>query len=373
MATGLTTIDHQSLSVSNATQLIPAIQAYGSMIAKGGLFGCKNAEQGQTLILMSMSEGIPITEMRRRYHIIGGSDLSMRADWMLAEFRRLGGWYQWIDQGDDGVKATLHVKYKENDQKVSYTIDMAKKAGLVKPKSGWEKNPGEMLRARCQTKAVRMVCPEVLAGFATDQELDPDAISVDSIVVEPDRAEPPADADVLSASPAEGPEDSSEVMDGEFEVKTDAPMRASGEQIATLREMFAALKLPPDTQLRAIKSTGAADMGSLSVFGAEEIISKLKPLMAKVKPESEVKTVQVAVAPCTEEQAATLKALIQGLAQAEGGVGIVQQIKAHMDKSGLAKLVELTSGEALLLIKAIETMDFAGVFEEPFVGVQKKV
>ena len=374
MATGLSTISEQSLSVRNATELIPAIEKYGAMIAKGGLFGCKNAEQGQTLVLMSMSEGIPVTEMKRRYHIINGSDLSMRADYMLAEFERLGGWWDWINQGDDGLEAVLHVKFKHHDKQVVYTMEMAKKAGLIKPKGGWGKNPGEMLRARVQTKAIRMVCPGVLAGFATDQELDPDADATEGeyqVDKNLDRAVSPAEEAGTSAAttPASGPEVDPAIDDAEFSpVTTDE--RASGAQMRELMDLFGTLELDSLTQSKAFQSTGASSMGDLTPAGAEEIIGKLRSYLPVDR--EPIVAESVAPASCSPAQAAVLKSLIQVLAQEVGGVASVQRLKAHMDSSGLAKFAELNTDEADALIAAFESKDFSQIYAEPFAGVSKK-
>ncbi|TWU22485.1 hypothetical protein Pla52o_35420 [Novipirellula galeiformis] len=366
MATGLTTTGEQSLSVRNATELIPAIKEYGAMIAKGGLFGCKNPEAGQTLVLMAMSEGIPITEMRRRYHIIGGSDLSMRADYMLAEFRRIGGWYQWIDQGDDGKTATLHIKYRENDLKVSYTIEMAKKAGLIKPKSGWEKNPGEMLRARCQTKAVRMVCPEVLAGFATDEELgaDPDSDAIDSEVI--DRATPPAaTATQVAATPVDAQADDGEIADAQFEVKADfVAGLATGEQIKVMTALFTELEISADKQLGAFKSMGADDLGDLTEEGASVIIGQLLQKKAGeiAAKQTEPEATATPAARATDKQCEELQTLIRQVAQAEGGVDVVTKVKAHMQKHGLDKFADLSTSDAQSLIGSLQSNNGAKTF-----------
>jgi len=365
MATGLTKMeDVQSLSVGNALSLIPAIETYGEMLAAGQLFGCKNKAQGQTLVLMAMSEGLPITEMKRRYHIIGGTDLSMRADYMLAEFRRRGGWYQWIDQGDDGKVATLHIKYLENDMKVSYSIEMAKKAGLVKPKSGWEKNPGEMLRSRCQTKAVRMVCPEVIAGFATDQELDPDGDAIvgeSTIVTDPDRAQPATSSgaeNAASSSVSPASPTVSKMVDAEdavYELRTE-PGRATAEQLAKVMALFKALGLDAAQQLKSIHSTGARDMGDLSEVGANEIIPNLQSIMdlensTKATPKAERQ-------PATDQQYQRFQGALRLIAQAEGGASIPGKLLSVMNGQGVSKFLELSAADAERLIDVLKSQDF---------------
>ena len=147
------------------------IKEVGAIIAKAKFWKCDNIEQGQALALISYTENLPMLEMRRRYHVMGG-ELAMRADYMRAEFRRQGGTYKWINLGDDGQCATAQWVFRENDLVVSYSIEDAKREGLVKAGSRWEKAPGDMLRARCTTKAIRLIASEVLAGFASDEEME---------------------------------------------------------------------------------------------------------------------------------------------------------------------------------------------------------
>ncbi len=105
-------------------EAVAAVKAYGEIIGNSQMCGTKVPVQGQMLALMAMSEGISITEVRRRYHIVNGCELSMRADYMRAEFRRLGGTYRWVNNGEDGKVAILHVKYKENEETVSIRSKM---------------------------------------------------------------------------------------------------------------------------------------------------------------------------------------------------------------------------------------------------------
>ena len=55
---------------------------------------------------------------------------------------------------------------------LSYTIAEAAGAGLVKPKSGWEKNPADMLVARASAKLARLVYPDLVHGLYTEAEFD---------------------------------------------------------------------------------------------------------------------------------------------------------------------------------------------------------
>jgi len=157
--------------IDNIPQFVTVM---GAAIYQSGFFGCVNEAQGRVIALDCLVKKIPPLERAATDHIISGK-LSMRADAMLAGFITRGGKVKWIDHGDTGEKASAKFSTKDGTNvEISYTIEMAKLAGLIKRDSGWLKNPGEMLRARLVSKAVRMLDPEVVAGRYTPEELDPD-------------------------------------------------------------------------------------------------------------------------------------------------------------------------------------------------------
>ncbi len=159
-----------------------AISQMGEWISKSGLFGCEKVEQGMVLAMASYSERRPITDICRRYHIVKGK-LSMKAEAMLAEFNHRGGKHVWVKSDDK--QAVLRLTYDQFDKfEVAFTIKDAERAGLCgtdgamnKGQNGsgsWQKMPDAMLRARVTSKAIRMVCPEIVAGVYTPEEVNDD-------------------------------------------------------------------------------------------------------------------------------------------------------------------------------------------------------
>jgi hypothetical protein len=158
---------------------IQAIEKMGEWISKSGLFGCDKLEQGMVLAMTSYAERRPMTDICRRYHIVEGK-LSMKAEAMLAEFNQRGGQHVWVKSDDkEAILSMTFGPYK--DFQVSYTIKDAERAELCGPNGAqkknqtkpgsWQKIPDAMLRARCSSKAVRMVCPEIVVGIYTPEEL----------------------------------------------------------------------------------------------------------------------------------------------------------------------------------------------------------
>lgn len=357
------------LTVENAVELIPAIETYGKMIAVSKLFGSLSEAQGQTIVLMALSDGMPISEMKRRFHVVS-NNLSMRADYMLAEFRRLGGKYRWAKDGDDGNEAVIHAEFGGEARDVPYSIDDARKEGLVKKDSRWEKNPGSMLRARAQTKMVRMLAPEVLAGFITEDEAADiadrhdggEAVTRATATKPVAQKQQPASPAVVSdaAQPTEG--------------------LATGQQISRLVELFGALQVPADKQLTAMQKRGARDMASLSESAAAEMIAaleaKLPATVESVSGESRLDpqaTSGESPGPCSETQIEQIKTLMRQLSQMEGQADIGERVKAKLASHGMAKLADLNATEAEAMLQALTVKNMEAFFDADLKGHSKNV
>lgn len=185
-----------------------ALEKAGRWFAKSGLFGCDREEQGMILALTCMSEGISPVEFCRTYDICEGK-IRKKAMAGLAQFRQKGGRVKWVETGDDGKKAEADFTFEGNTIRVSYTIEQARLAGLVKPKGSWEKNPGNMLRARVTSNALGMLCPEIYAGEYEDDRPagDMPTIKLESspTVQPPAPAESPRTIDVPAETVPQAP------------------------------------------------------------------------------------------------------------------------------------------------------------------------
>lgn len=149
---------------------IEAIDRLGEIFAKSGMFGCEKVEQGKVLALICMSERKSPVQLLKTYHIVKGN-LSKKALAALAEFRSNGGKHKWLKSGDEPVAkeddryAEIELTDKDGNKNVyRYSIADGKAEGLVKADSRWTKRPGNMLRARCISNGLGMLCPEIFAG-----------------------------------------------------------------------------------------------------------------------------------------------------------------------------------------------------------------
>lgn len=151
------------------TDPVTAIQTLGTSFAKSGMFGCDKIEQGVVLAAICFAERKSPTQILRSYDIVDGK-LRKKSLAALADFREQGGRHKWLATGDDGIMAEIELTLEGNTIKSRFTIEDAKRQGLVRDKSNWIKSPGNMLRARAVSNGVAMLAPEIFAGDTHDDE-----------------------------------------------------------------------------------------------------------------------------------------------------------------------------------------------------------
>lgn len=89
-----------------------------------------------------------------------------------------------VDGNSAPVACSVTMKRKNGfEYKARYTMEDAKRAGLVKPGSGWEKYPSNMLRWRCLGFCADVVFPDVIGGLKRADELGAD-LTPDGEVIE---------------------------------------------------------------------------------------------------------------------------------------------------------------------------------------------
>jgi len=81
-------------------------------------------------------------------------------------------YFRWIE-GDDtyAIYETKNKQYPDSPTRLKYTIEQAKRAGMLKPNSNWEKRPAEMLRKTCGVQLARIEYPDALHGLYATEEL----------------------------------------------------------------------------------------------------------------------------------------------------------------------------------------------------------
>ena len=186
---------------------IAAAEQMGAWFASSGMFGITRPAQGCVLALTCLAERTSPTDIMRRYYIIEGR-LSMRSDAMLAAYLARGGTVRWLRFDDQEARGAW--TYGANkDLEIGYTYAEAEKKDLVlgKPdnrgvrhiKTNWANSTDAMLRARCISRAVGMLCPEAKVCPFTPEEAgdfapEPSAPEqAATFLAAPDAPEPPAE------------------------------------------------------------------------------------------------------------------------------------------------------------------------------------
>jgi hypothetical protein len=194
------------------------MQQMAKIGAESNFFGIKKPTEAMALMLIAQAEGKHPATVFSQYHVIQGRP-ALKADAMLARFQQAGGSVQWTERTDKACAATFaHPQGGKCD--IRWTLDDAKRAGLLNGKSNWNQYPRQMLSARVVSEGVRAVFPGVLGGFYTPEEVS--------------QFEPAPAAPVAYSRPAPQTPvltDEAEVVEAEFEevkpepVKPKAPIR----------------------------------------------------------------------------------------------------------------------------------------------------
>ncbi len=151
-------------------ELIPIqdIQTMAIAIAKSRLFGIQVPEQAIALMLVAQAEGRHPAIAARDYHIVNGRP-TLKADAILARFQDAGGRVEWHTYTNDCCEATFSHPAGGN-LRIAWTIEDAKRAGLLGRGGPWQQYPRAMLRARLISEAVRTLYPGVMSGSYTPEE-----------------------------------------------------------------------------------------------------------------------------------------------------------------------------------------------------------
>jgi hypothetical protein len=142
-------------------------------LALSGMFpDAKNAEQALAKILIGRDLGLSPTQALMGIHIVEGKP--MVAAVTLAAFVKQSERYDYTVKQLNDERCILEFWSLSHEQQTGeesvgiseFTIEDAKKAGLVKEKSGWAKYPRNMLFARAMSNGIRWYCPDATQGVA---------------------------------------------------------------------------------------------------------------------------------------------------------------------------------------------------------------
>lgn len=144
------------------------IQAVTPTIYKARLFGVGSEEQAAAIMLKGHELGLSLTSSFEFIHIIEGKP-SINPRGMLALIYQCGE-LEGIRIEDDGKTCKVWMKRRSGvEYTATFSDDDAKRAGLVKDKSGWEKYPKQMRQWRAVGFCADVVFPDILSMKRADE------------------------------------------------------------------------------------------------------------------------------------------------------------------------------------------------------------
>lgn len=249
------------LTVYEKTDPLDFADKMGLAIAT--LIGC-DPNQGKAMALQAYVEGISPMQLQRRYHWIQGKP-SMKADAMRAEFRmNHGGDFEIVESTGDaaeihftdskGRKLPSRITWAEAQQEPwPWKKDCGPGTPNTEPtiknlKDNWSTplQRANMLMARATSTALRRLCPELVAGVYTPEEMMDTERTERPVVVEQKASASqiiaaaahsvPTLATPVPTGPAPVDVADGNVEDAQYEMKIDpnAPGSVSAQRVSAL-------------------------------------------------------------------------------------------------------------------------------------------
>jgi hypothetical protein len=147
------------------------------------LFGVGNAEQAQAIMLKGHELGLGLMASFEFVQVVEGKPaLSPRG--CLALIHSAKDLVEIKIKTSDAESCTVWMKRKDTgfEFERTWTMADAQRAGVVKPNSGWEKYPANMLLWRCVGFVADVVCPDLIGGLKRADELGADLDAAGNVV-----------------------------------------------------------------------------------------------------------------------------------------------------------------------------------------------
>lgn len=297
-----------------------------------------------------LADNLTFAELRMRYHIYPDK-LALRSEYIHALIEQQGWKFEWKADGEDGKKAIFAATKNGVTKTVEFSIELAKQKGLFKGDSGWQKDPAQMLRARCITRFATMYIPSIGAGTVDDAEHG-ESIELDSSQVSASAVSPPLVAATSTAKVQREPQP-------KLDEVLEQPAASSSSKTITLDSMASALDLPS----RAFTSFNfvtdecpkITTVGDICKFTYDELLSRdklgkgtldkivveLKKHGFDLKPSSTVAT-ESGSGPVADAESATPEASTDADALDARGLELAEDSDAeHTDNEHGAAIAEI--------------------------------
>lgn len=168
MTTELTTYKPQEITISDLRNM-------ATDFAKSGYFqDARDMAQAVVKIQAGRELGFgPVYSMTKIYIVKG--KIAVSAETLGAMVKRSGRYDYAVRKLDDEECILFFTDNGKEAYTSKFTMTDARRAGLVAGGSGWEKWPRAMLMSKALSQGARIVCPHVIAGVYTPEDMGMEA------------------------------------------------------------------------------------------------------------------------------------------------------------------------------------------------------
>jgi hypothetical protein len=148
-------------------------------------FKVPNVEFALAAIMLGRTLGIPSIIMLRNVHNYEGT-LTMHAH-MIVGLVLKSPLCEYFELAETSSTVATYATKRHGGRReipLSYTIEQARKIGLVRPRSNWETRPDEMLRKTAAVMLARAVYPDITSGLYSIEEMGGDDEILEGEIVE---------------------------------------------------------------------------------------------------------------------------------------------------------------------------------------------
>lgn len=160
----------------------------GQIMGASGMFEGVKPEQAVAKVIAGRELGIGPMAAMRGIHLIKGS-VRLSAELVATLIKRSGRYDFRAEVGDDHATVTVFDR-GEALAPVTFTLEDAKRAGLVAGDGNWRRYPGDMCFTKAVIRAARRHCPEVIGGAVYMDDGDHDTPRGDTPPVRATAGEP---------------------------------------------------------------------------------------------------------------------------------------------------------------------------------------
>lgn len=166
----------------NISLTVNEVEKVGGIFYSSGVFtDIKSAAQAVVKIMAGQEMGLPPMYSMQNFYLVNGK-IGTTSQLVAALIKRTMGRYDYrvVEWSDQQCSVMFYEEGKEV-LKSTFSLDDARRAGLIKSGGAWEKYPRDLLFARALMQGARKAAPDVVMGLYTKEELD----SIDPVPMAP--------------------------------------------------------------------------------------------------------------------------------------------------------------------------------------------